>query len=115
MTFDVSVHENRKSFDGRLSSQAVPGSSTPKLLKILQNESVVQKSSFDRTMGTLQVSDIFHSCQFVVDFAASSLLSFKRKQEIRQEIVNNGGILSYILTKQVCGSKYSTTSVIRKF
>ncbi|KAL9969636.1 hypothetical protein ACROYT_G021872 [Oculina patagonica] len=51
-------------------------------------------------MGTLQVSDIFHSCQFVVDFAASYLLSFKRKQEIRQEIVNNGGILSYILTKQ---------------
>ncbi|KAJ7391390.1 Protein mono-ADP-ribosyltransferase parp4 [Desmophyllum pertusum] len=51
-------------------------------------------------MVVLQVSDIFHSCQFVVDFAASSLLSFKRKQEIRSEIVDNGGILSYILTKQ---------------
>lgn len=52
-------------------------------------------------MGTLQVSDIFRSCQFVVDFAASSLLSFKRKKEIRRDIVDNGGILSYILTKQV--------------
>lgn len=52
-------------------------------------------------MVVLQISDIFHSCQFVVDFAASSLLSFKRKQEIRSEITDNGGILSYILTKQV--------------
>ena len=52
-------------------------------------------------METLQVSDVFRSCQFVVDFAASSLLSFKRKKEIRRDIVDNGGILSYILTKQV--------------
>ena len=52
-------------------------------------------------MGTLQVSDIFRSCQILVDFAASSLLSFKRKKEIRRDIVDNGGILSYILTKQV--------------
>lgn len=52
-------------------------------------------------MGTLQVSDIFRSCQFAVDFAASSLLSFKRKKEIRRDIVDNGGILSYVLTKQV--------------
>ena len=52
-------------------------------------------------MGTLQESDIFHGVQFSVDFAASSNLSFKEKQEIRREIVNNGGILTYILTKQV--------------
>lgn len=54
-----------------------------------------------KVMGTFQLSDIFHGVQFSVDFAASSNLSFKRKQEIRGDIVNNGGILSYILTKQV--------------
>ena len=47
------------------------------------------------------MSDIFHGVQFTVDFASSSLLSFKEKQEIRRNIVDNGGILSYILTKQV--------------
>lgn len=52
-------------------------------------------------MGTSQMSDIFHGVQFTVDFAASSQLSFKDKQQIRREIVDNGGILSYILTKQV--------------
>lgn len=58
-------------------------------------------------MGTLQESDIFHGVQFSVDFAASSNLSFKEKQEIRREIVNNGGILTYILTKQ---TNYLVTS-----
>ena len=52
-------------------------------------------------MGTFQASDMFHGVQFCIDFAAFSNLSFKRKQEIRGDIVNNGGILSYILTKQV--------------
>jgi len=52
-------------------------------------------------MGSLQKSDIFHDIQFAVDFAATSQWTFKEKQEIRREIVDNGGILSYILTKQV--------------
>ena len=55
----------------------------------------------NQEMGTLQMSDIFRGVQFTVDFASSSLLSFKEKQEIRRNIVDNGGILSYILTKQV--------------
>ncbi|CAH3018315.1 unnamed protein product, partial [Porites evermanni] len=46
------------------------------------------------------MSHIFHGVQFCVDFA-SSLLSFKEKQEIRRNIVDNGGTLSYILTKQI--------------
>ena len=53
------------------------------------------------TMGTFQASGMFHGVQFCIDFAAFSNLSFKRKQQIRGDIVNNGGILSYILTKQV--------------
>lgn len=63
-------------------------------------------------MGTLQVSDIFRSCQFAVDFAASSLLSFKRKKEIRRDIVDNGGILSYILTKQVGGRRITSLLIM---
>ena len=47
------------------------------------------------------MSDIFQGLQFAVDFAASSQLSFKEKQEIRGNVIENGGILSYILTKQV--------------
>ncbi|KAK2557988.1 Protein mono-ADP-ribosyltransferase PARP4 [Acropora cervicornis] len=58
-------------------------------------------------MRTLQASDIFHGVQFCIDFAAFSNLSFKRKQEIRGDIVNHGGILSYILTKQ---TNYLVTS-----
>ncbi|XP_067050666.1 protein mono-ADP-ribosyltransferase PARP4-like isoform X2 [Acropora muricata] len=58
-------------------------------------------------MGTFQASDIFHGVQFCIDFAAFSNLSFKRKQQIRGDIVSNGGILSYILTKQ---TNYLVTS-----
>ena len=53
-------------------------------------------------MGTLQDSGVFDGCQITIDFAVSSL-PFKRKQEIRREVVENGGILSYILTRQVRG------------
>ena len=58
-------------------------------------------NKLEQVMGTLlQMSDIFRGVQFTVDFA-SSLLSFREKQDIRKSIVDNGGILSYILTKQV--------------
>ena len=52
-------------------------------------------------MGILKVSSIFENCQFVADFAASLSLTFKGKQEIRQKIVENGGTLSHVLSKQV--------------
>ena len=52
-------------------------------------------------MGTLKVSGVFENYQFVVDFAASLSLTYKGKEEIRRKIVENGGTLSYVLTKQV--------------
>ena len=47
-----------------------------------------------------QGRDIFSNLLFAVDFAASSL-PFNRKQELRKNIVENGGTISYLLTKKV--------------
>lgn len=70
----------------------------------LQNETYLRRVRWRRRLNqavsSLKMSHIFHGVQFCVDFA-SSLLSFKEKQEIRRNIVDNGGTLSYILTKQV--------------
>ena len=42
---------------------------------------------------------IFNGCQIVLDLSTS--VGFKKKQEIRKKITDNGGIISYIVTKKV--------------
>ncbi|KAK3097154.1 hypothetical protein FSP39_006899 [Pinctada imbricata] len=41
---------------------------------------------------------IFEDCQIVLDLSTS--VGFKKKQEIRKKVIENGGILSYIVTKK---------------
>jgi butyrate kinase len=43
--------------------------------------------------------EIFHDCQIVLDLSTN--VNFKKKQEIRKKITENGGIISYIVTKKV--------------
>ena len=45
----------------------------------------------------------FESLQFTVDFT-SKHFPYKRKQEIRRNITENGGTISYILNNKVCQS-----------
>ncbi|XP_072018548.1 protein mono-ADP-ribosyltransferase PARP4-like [Amphiura filiformis] len=42
---------------------------------------------------------IFHGCQIVLDLDAAQV-RFKQKQELRKKITDNGGIVSYIITKK---------------
>ena len=42
--------------------------------------------------------EIFHDCQIVLDLSTN--VNFKKKQEIRKKITENGGIISYIVTKK---------------
>ncbi|XP_062600647.1 uncharacterized protein LOC134262286 [Saccostrea cucullata] len=42
---------------------------------------------------------VFVGCQVVLDLSTS--VGFKKKQEVRKTITNNGGIISYIVTKKV--------------
>lgn len=42
---------------------------------------------------------VFAGCQIVLDLSTS--VGFKKKQEIRKTITENGGIISYIVTKKV--------------
>ena len=45
----------------------------------------------------------FESLQFTVDFT-SKHFPYNRKQEIRRNITENGGTISYILNNKVCQS-----------
>ena len=45
----------------------------------------------------------FKDLQFTVDFT-SKHFPYKRKQEIRRNITENGGTISYILNNKVCQS-----------
>jgi len=53
---------------------------------------------FQTTAGT--EGGIFHRCQIVLDLDAAQV-RFKQKQELRKKITDNGGIVSYIITKKV--------------
>ena len=56
---------------------------------------MVAKESDDDGDGTA----LFHGMQAVVEFSYTT--PYKRKQEVRKSVTNNGGIISYTLTKQV--------------
>jgi butyrate kinase len=42
---------------------------------------------------------VFHNCEIVLDLTTS--INFKKKQEFREKITRNGGVISYIVTKKV--------------
>ena len=55
-------------------------------------------------VSSLQIPEtgdgIFHGCQIVLDLDAVQV-RFKQKQELRKKITDNGGVISYIITKKV--------------
>ncbi|XP_061177422.1 LOW QUALITY PROTEIN: protein mono-ADP-ribosyltransferase PARP4-like [Saccostrea echinata] len=50
------------------------------------------------TLFVMTTEKIFAGCQVVLDLSTS--VGFKKKQEVRKTITNNGGIISYIVTKK---------------
>ena len=45
------------------------------------------------------MAGVFSGCQIVLDLTAS--VPFKKKVEIKKKIIENGGIVSFIVTKKV--------------
>ena len=43
---------------------------------------------------------VFSDCQIAVEFGTN--VNFKKKQELRKTITDNGGVVSFIVTKKVC-------------
>ncbi|XP_072018403.1 protein mono-ADP-ribosyltransferase PARP4-like [Amphiura filiformis] len=58
-----------------------------------------QKQVAGTAPGTATAAGIFHGCQIVLDLDAAQV-RFKQKQELRKKITDNGGIVSYIITKK---------------
>ena len=51
----------------------------------------------------------FKDCQIVLDLTTS--INFKKKTEIRKKITENGGVISYIVTKKVIKILVACTNV----
>ena len=43
---------------------------------------------------------VFEGCQVTLELDSS--LGFKKKTELKKKIIENGGIISFIVTKKVC-------------
>ena len=47
----------------------------------------------------MKTKALFSTCQMVIEFESSA--PFKLKKSTRQKVTQNGGVVSYIVTKQV--------------
>ena len=44
--------------------------------------------------------NVFEGCQVTLELDSS--LGFKKKTDLKKKIIENGGIISFIVTKKVC-------------